>query len=51
MPKIKDLNKFLTKTTGLNAAEREAWRNKIAELSAALKVFQSFSYWKHKYYR
>lgn len=52
---IKDLNKYLTDKSGLDAVERQQWRDKIAELSAkgnkheAWKVFQSFQYWKETY--
>ncbi len=53
--KITDLDQYLTATSGLDAKQREQWRDKIAELSAsgdkaeAFRVFQSFSYWKTKY--
>lgn len=55
MAKIKDLDKYLSNKTGLDKAERQQWRDKIAELSAAgnkheaWKVFQSFQYWKVTY--
>jgi len=52
---IKDLNQYLTAKTGLNAEEREQWRQKIVSLhrdgkkEEAMKVYQSISYWKTKY--
>ena len=52
---VKDLDSHLTKTTGLNKDERQMWRDTITKLSdkgdkeEALKVFQSFSYWRNKY--
>lgn len=66
MPKIKDLNQYLTATTGLDAQQREEWRKCIRQLmdrakgitdpieqraakQEALKVFDSFSYWKERY--
>jgi hypothetical protein len=55
MPKIKDLNQYLTDKTGLSKEERQLWRDKISELlekgdrEEAMRCFQSFSYWKQKY--
>ena len=53
--KIKDLGEYLTGKTGLDADERQQWRDCIKKLmeegnkEESMKVFQSMSYWKEKY--
>lgn len=55
MKKIKDTNKWLTDKSGLDATQRQQWRDKVKELMdkgdkvEAFTVFNSFNYYKHKY--
>jgi hypothetical protein len=53
--KGKSLDQILTASTGLDADERQQWRDCISKLGEsgnkveAMNVFKSFSYWKANY--